>query len=102
MGTLRLTQTSPGPGRHRVQLDLDGEGLPRSAVAEFAFAVGAADTRCHVARALAQRGRLGDGLLWAQAALRDYQSYGDRAAAKIAQIQQLIAAIEQVLAGGQA
>jgi CHAT domain len=43
MGTLRLTQTSPGPGRHRVQLDLDGEGLPRSAVAEFAFAVGDQD-----------------------------------------------------------
>jgi CHAT domain len=39
MGTLRLTQTSLTPGRHRVQLDLDGEGLPQSAVAEFAFAL---------------------------------------------------------------
>jgi hypothetical protein len=34
--------------------------------------------------------------------LRLTQSYGDRAAAKIAPIQQLIAAIEQALAGGQA
>ena len=39
MGTLRLTQTSPTSGRHRVQLDLDGDGLPQSAVAEFAFAL---------------------------------------------------------------
>jgi tetratricopeptide (TPR) repeat protein len=64
---------------------------------------GAAQTRVNVARALAaERGRLGDGLLWAQAALRDYQSYGDRAAAGIAQTQQLIAEIERGLAGGQA
>jgi hypothetical protein len=41
-------------------------------------------------------------LLWAQAALRDYQSHGDRATADIAQTQQLIAGIERDLAGGQA
>ena len=62
---------------------------------------GAATTRANVAAALAQRGRLGDGLLWAQAAQRDYQAYGDRAAADIAQTQRLIAAIEQAMAGGQ-
>jgi tetratricopeptide (TPR) repeat protein len=61
---------------------------------------GAAQTRANVGAALAQRGRLGDGLLWAQAALRDYQSFGDRAAANIAQTQQLIAAIEQAMVGG--
>jgi tetratricopeptide (TPR) repeat protein len=60
---------------------------------------GAAQTRGNVAAALADRGRLGDGLLWAEAALRDFQSYGARAAAEIAQIQQLIAEIGQTVAG---
>jgi tetratricopeptide (TPR) repeat protein len=62
---------------------------------------GAAVTRNNVARALAEGGRLGDGLLWAQAALRDFQTYGDRAAAKIVQTKELIAAIEQAMGGGQ-
>jgi tetratricopeptide (TPR) repeat protein len=61
---------------------------------------GAAQTRYNVAAALLRDGRLGDGLLWAQAALRDYQTYGDRAAAEIAQTQQLIADIERDLGGG--
>jgi tetratricopeptide (TPR) repeat protein len=61
---------------------------------------GAAQTRYNVAVALANRGRFGDGLLWAQAALRDFQTYGDRAAAEIAQTQQLIAEIEEALGGG--
>jgi tetratricopeptide (TPR) repeat protein len=61
---------------------------------------GAALTRSNVALALANQGRFGDGLLWAQAALRDFQTYGDRAAANIAQSQRLIAAIEQALVGG--
>jgi hypothetical protein len=60
----------------------------------------AAQTRYNVALTLAQRGRLGDGLLWAQAALRDFESYSGRAA-DIAQTRQLIAAIERGLAGGQ-
>jgi tetratricopeptide (TPR) repeat protein len=61
---------------------------------------GAAQTRFNVAAALVRDGRLGDGLLWAQAALRDFQTYGDRAAAEIAQIQQLIATIDRGLGGG--
>jgi tetratricopeptide (TPR) repeat protein len=61
----------------------------------------AAQNRFNVTLALAEGGRLGDGVLWAQAALRDFQSYGDRAAADIAQTQGLIAAIEQDLGGSQ-
>jgi tetratricopeptide (TPR) repeat protein len=61
----------------------------------------AAQTRYNVAGALARRGRLPEGLLWAQAALRDYQTYEDHAPAEIAQTQQLIADIERGLAGGQ-
>jgi tetratricopeptide (TPR) repeat protein len=57
--------------------------------------------RANVAITLAQRDRWGDGLLWAQAALRDYQTFGDRAADELAQTQQLIDWIEQGLAGGQ-
>jgi hypothetical protein len=61
----------------------------------------AARTRYNVALALAQRGRLEDGVLWAHAALRDYQTYGDRAAADIAQTNRLMATIEGRLASGQ-
>jgi tetratricopeptide (TPR) repeat protein len=60
----------------------------------------AANTRRNVALALARHGPLEDGLLWAQAALRDFQTYGDRAAADIAQTKQMIADIED-LAGAQ-
>jgi tetratricopeptide (TPR) repeat protein len=61
---------------------------------------GAAVARGNIAIALTKGGRLGDGLLWAQAALRDYQTYGDRATAAIAEIKRLIAIIEQDLAAG--
>jgi hypothetical protein len=37
--TLRLTQTSIAPGRHQVQLTLDGAGRPRTETARFAFQV---------------------------------------------------------------
>jgi tetratricopeptide (TPR) repeat protein len=63
---------------------------------------GAGVSRQHVADALLQLGRFGDALLWAQAALRDFQAYGDRAAGQIAQVQQLIAEIEQARTGGSA
>jgi tetratricopeptide (TPR) repeat protein len=59
----------------------------------------AAQTRDNVALALFRRGRFGDALVWAQAALRNYQAYGDHAAANIVQTQQLIARIEQAMAG---
>jgi hypothetical protein len=58
----------------------------------------AGDTRVNVAQLLHSQGRHGDALLWAQAALRDYESYGDRAAADIADTRQLIATIEQAQA----
>lgn len=61
---------------------------------------GAGLSRRNVAEALLQLGRFEDALLWAQAALRDFQAYGDRAADQIAQTQQLIADIGQVEAGG--
>jgi tetratricopeptide (TPR) repeat protein len=57
--------------------------------------------RINVALILSKRERYGDALLWAQAALRDFQPYGQRAADEVAQIQQMIADFEQNLAGGQ-
>ena len=61
---------------------------------------GAAQTRFNVALILAQTKRLEDALLWAQAALRDFQAYGDRATRDIAETQRLVAAIEESMAGG--
>ncbi len=55
---------------------------------------GAAQTRSNVAIALAQAGRLADAREYAHAALRNYQTYGDRAA-DIQQTQGLIADIER-------
>jgi tetratricopeptide (TPR) repeat protein len=54
----------------------------------------AAETRFNVALALRKAGRLEDALLYAQAALRNFQTYGDRAAAEIQQTQELIAKIK--------
>lgn len=59
---------------------------------------GAAQPRFNVALALrATRGRLADAREYAYAALRNYQTYGDRAAAEIQETQGLIAEIEQDL-----
>jgi tetratricopeptide (TPR) repeat protein len=63
---------------------------------------GAGLSRRNVANALLQLGRFGGALLWAQAALRDFQAYGYRAADQIAQTQQFIADIHQAQAGGSA
>ena len=57
----------------------------------------AAQTRFNVAVALAQAGRLADAREYACAALRNYQTYGDRAAAEIQETQELIADIEQAM-----
>lgn len=54
----------------------------------------AGETRCNVAIALANAGRLPDALLYAQAALRNFATYGDRAAEMIQRTQGLIAEIE--------
>ena len=50
----------------------------------------AAQTRFNVALALAQAGRLADAREYAHAALRNYQTYGDRAAGEIQRTQELI------------
>jgi tetratricopeptide (TPR) repeat protein len=56
-----------------------------------------AQTRFNVAAALADADRFDDALLYAQAALRNFETYGDSAAADIQKTQQLIAIIEQYL-----
>ena len=48
----------------------------------------------NVALALVRAGRLADAREYAHAALRNYQTYGDRAAADIQETQELIAEIE--------
>jgi tetratricopeptide (TPR) repeat protein len=58
----------------------------------------AARTRQNIALGLIQAGRLADAREYATAALRNYQTYGDRAAAEIQETQGLIAEIEQAIA----
>ena len=58
---------------------------------------GAALTRFNVAIALANAGRLVDARLYAQAALRNYATYGERAAADVQETQGLIEEIEQAM-----
>lgn len=58
---------------------------------------GAAQTRSNVAIALLQSGRLSDAREYALAALRDFQSYGDRAADMTTETEQLLALIEQAI-----
>ena len=57
----------------------------------------AATTRYNVALALLQSNRLSDAREYARAALRDFQSYDDRAAEMIARTGQLLAHIEQAI-----
>ena len=57
----------------------------------------AAQTRLNVALTLRDAGRLADAREYAYAALRNYQTYGDRAAADIQETQGLIAEIERVM-----
>jgi tetratricopeptide (TPR) repeat protein len=61
---------------------------------------GAAGTRYNVALSLAQAGRFQDALLYAQAALRNFETYGEGAAGDIQDAQQLIAQIEEKMRGG--
>lgn len=56
---------------------------------------GAAETRVSVAATLANRGRFGDALEYAHAALKNFKTYGDRAADKIQKTNELIANIEK-------
>jgi tetratricopeptide (TPR) repeat protein len=56
----------------------------------------AGTTRYNVALMLAQQGRLADARAYAQAALRNFQVYGNRAADMIENTQRLLAAINQV------
>jgi tetratricopeptide (TPR) repeat protein len=57
----------------------------------------AASTRFNVAVTLAQAGRLAEAREYAYAALRNFQTYGDRAADEIQETQELIAQIEQAM-----
>lgn len=59
---------------------------------------GAGQTRFSVALLLARAGRFPDAREYARAALRDFESYGDRAAAMIETTRRLLAQIEQDLA----
>jgi tetratricopeptide (TPR) repeat protein len=56
---------------------------------------GAAQTRFNVAVTLAQAGRLPDALAFALEARRNFETYDDRAAAKIRKTQELIDLIER-------
>jgi tetratricopeptide (TPR) repeat protein len=56
---------------------------------------GAAQTRFNVALALANAGRLADARAYALAALRNYETYGDRAADEIQNTHELLAEIDQ-------
>jgi hypothetical protein len=40
---LRLTQFAAGPDTHRVQVELDDDGVPQSAVSQFQFALSEQD-----------------------------------------------------------
>jgi tetratricopeptide (TPR) repeat protein len=62
----------------------------------------AGQTRGNIALALADAGRFGDALVYAQAALRDYEHIGAAAADMLDQTKQLIADIEQHLAATEA
>jgi tetratricopeptide (TPR) repeat protein len=57
----------------------------------------AAETRFNVALALRDAGRLADAGEYAHAALRNFETYGDRAAAEIQETQRLIDWIEQAM-----
>ncbi|MFP3940767.1 MAG: tetratricopeptide repeat protein [Thermoanaerobaculia bacterium] len=59
---------------------------------------GAGQTRFNVALLLARAGRFPDAREYARAALRDFESYGDRAATMIETTRRLLAQIEQHLA----
>ncbi len=56
---------------------------------------GAGQTRYNVAVTLKDAGRLEDALLYAQAALRNFETFGDRAAEEIQKTQRLIGRIEE-------
>jgi tetratricopeptide (TPR) repeat protein len=59
---------------------------------------GAGETRANVAIALLDAGRLSDARAYAEAALANFRTFGDRAAAHIQRTEHLIAAIDQAAA----
>jgi hypothetical protein len=61
---------------------------------------GAGETRLNMAFWLANTGRFNDALLYARAALRDFEPYGQGAAQEIQKTQGLIAWIEEKMRGG--
>lgn len=82
MLTLRLTQSPLGGDRY---LEAAGNFYNAGAV------------RYNVAVTLAERGRLAEARLYAQAALRNFQHYQGRAANEEQRAQQLLAWIERAL-----
>jgi tetratricopeptide (TPR) repeat protein len=60
----------------------------------------AAQTRSNVARAYAQAGRFEDALLFARAALVNFEQFGPAAAAEAEQMRGLVAEIERLARGG--
>ncbi len=60
----------------------------------------AAGTRYNVARAYAQAGRYDDALLFARAALRNFEDFGPPAADRVARARELIEEIEEQMQGG--
>jgi len=61
------------------------------------YLYGAAMSRFCVALALSNAGRLADARAYALAALRNFETYGDRAADRIQQTQNLLAQIDNLL-----
>ena len=59
---------------------------------------GAGETRANVAMALLAAGRLSDARAYAEAALANFRTFGDRAADHIQDIERLVANIDQVVA----
>jgi tetratricopeptide (TPR) repeat protein len=60
----------------------------------------AAQTRCNIAIALANAGRLADAREYAYAALRNFETYGERAAEEIQKTRRVIEMIEEAMKGG--
>lgn len=61
---------------------------------------GASDTRYNAALGLASAGRFADALAYAEEALRGYASYGECAAADVAETRELIEQIQRAMQSG--
>jgi tetratricopeptide (TPR) repeat protein len=98
---------------HHQPGNIYGQGLPDyldQAVAHYRESIryreqagniyGAGQTRENVAIIYAEAGRFEDALLFARAALRNFEQFGPAAADRVARAQELIGQIEQAARGG--